>query len=45
MALQKRIQQKLQEIPVNNDIEVDVRKIKTITSQLRKCKEFTQKKN
>jgi hypothetical protein len=45
MAIQKRIQHKLQEIPESNDIELDWRKIKTITSQLGNWKEFTQKKN
>jgi hypothetical protein len=44
MAIQKRIQQKLQEIPESSDIDLDWRKIKPITSQLENCKEFTQKK-
>jgi len=44
MAVQKRIQQKIQEIPESSDSELDWRKVKTITSQLGKCKEFTQRK-
>jgi len=44
MDIQKRIQLKIQEIPESSDIELDWRKIKTIASQLGKCKEFTQRK-
>ena len=45
MAIQNRTQQKLQEFPESSDIESAWRKIKTITSQLGKCKELTQKNN
>jgi len=44
MAIQKRIQPNIQEIPESSDIELEWRKIKTIASQLGKCKEFTQRK-
>jgi len=44
MVIQKRIQPKIQEIPESSDSELDWRKIKTITSELGKFKEFTQRK-
>jgi hypothetical protein len=44
MAIQKKIQQKLQEISERSDIDLDWRKIKTTISQMGNCKELTQKK-